>query len=93
MSRILVVDDEESMRDFLRILLEKEGHHVSTAEDGETGLQQAVQHGVNLVISDIRMPRLDGVGLLSRLREQGLETPVILVTAYASRDAAIQAMK
>jgi two-component system response regulator PilR (NtrC family) len=92
-SRILVVDDEESMREFLRIMLEKEGHVVATAEDGEAGLHQAVHRGSDLVISDIRMPRLDGVGLLTRLREYGLETPVILVTAYASRDAAIQAMK
>ena len=93
MSRILVVDDEESMREFLRIMLVKEGHDVSTAEDGETGLHLAMDRGADLVISDIRMPRLDGVGLLTGLREHGLETPVILVTAYASRDAAIQAMK
>ncbi len=93
MSRILVVDDEKSMREFLRILLEKEGHEVAIAEDGEAGLRQAMKQEVHLVISDIRMPRLDGVGLLTRLRENGLETPVILVTAYASRDAAIQAMK
>ena len=93
MSRILVVDDEESMREFLRIMLEKEGHVVATAEDGEAGLHQAMDRGADLVISDIRMPRLDGVGLLTGLREHGLETPVILVTAYASRDAAIQAMK
>lgn len=93
MGRILVVDDEESMREFLRILLEKEGHDVATAEDGEAGLKQAIDPGVDVVISDIKMPKLDGVGLLTRLREHGLETPVILVTAYASRDAAIQAMK
>jgi two-component system response regulator PilR (NtrC family) len=92
-SRILVVDDEKSMREFLRILLEKEGHAVATAEDGETGLQQVVRQGADLVISDIKMPRLDGVGLLGGLREHGLDTPVILVTAYASRDSAIQAMK
>jgi two-component system response regulator PilR (NtrC family) len=92
-SRILVVDDEKSMREFLRILLEKEGHEVATAEDGEAGLQQAMRHAADLVISDIKMPRLDGVGLLTGLRDHGLETPVILVTAYASRDSAIQAMK
>jgi two-component system response regulator PilR (NtrC family) len=81
------------MREFLRIMLEKEGHVVATAEDGEAALHQAMDRGVDLVISDIRMPRLDGVGLLTGLREHGLETPVILVTAYASRDSAIQAMK
>lgn len=93
MNRILIVDDEQSMRDFLRILLERDGHEVATAEDGEAGLKHAMNAKVDLVISDIKMPRLDGVGLLTGLRENGLETPVILVTAYASRDAAIQAMK
>ncbi|MEK7221020.1 MAG: sigma-54 dependent transcriptional regulator, partial [candidate division NC10 bacterium] len=93
MSRILVVDDEEAMREFLRILLEKDGHQVTTAADGEAGLALATSRELDLVISDIKMPRLDGVGLLTGLREHGLETPVIMVTAYASSDSAIQAMK
>jgi len=92
-SRILVVDDEEAMREFLRILLEKDGHQVTTAADGEAGLALATSRELDLVISDIKMPRLDGVGLLTGLREHGLETPVIMVTAYASSDSAIQAMK
>jgi len=92
-SRILVVDDEEAMREFLRILLEKDGHQVTTAADGEAGLALATSREPDLVISDIKMPRLDGVGLLTGLREHGLETPVIMVTAYASSDSAIQAMK
>ncbi|MBI4737055.1 MAG: sigma-54-dependent Fis family transcriptional regulator [candidate division NC10 bacterium] len=93
MSRILVVDDEEAMREFLRILLEKDGHQVTTAADGEAGLALATGRELDLVISDIKMPRLDGVGLLTGLREHGLDTPVIMVTAYASSDSAIQAMK
>ena len=93
MSRILVVDDEASMRDLLRILLEKEGHKVLTAGDGASALQLAIERETDLVISDIRMPTLDGVGLLAGLREHGLETPVIMMTAYASSDSAIQAMK
>jgi two-component system, NtrC family, response regulator PilR len=92
-SRILVVDDEASMRDLLRILLEKEGHKVLTAGDGASALQLAIERETDLVISDIRMPALDGVGLLAGLREHGLETPVIMMTAYASSDSAIQAMK
>ena len=92
-SRILVVDDEEAMRDFLRIFLEKEGHEVLTARDGVTGLALATSQPVDLVVSDIKMPRLDGVGLLTGIRQQGLETPVIMITAYASADSAIQAMK
>ena len=81
------------MREFLRILLEKDGHQVTTAADGEAGLALATSREVDLVISDIKMPRLDGVGLLTGLREHGLDTPVIMVTAYASSDSAIQAMK
>jgi len=92
-SRILVVDDEESMREFLRILLEKEGHEVTTAGDGMAALGLATKQDVDLIISDIKMPRLDGVGLLAGLRQHGLEIPVIMVTAYASSDSAILAMK
>ena len=93
MSRILVVDDETGMRDLLRILLEKEGHEVLTAADGTAGLAQATSHELDLVISDIKMPGLDGVGLLSALRERAFIMPVIMVTAYAESDSAIQAMK
>jgi two-component system response regulator PilR (NtrC family) len=93
MSRILVVDDEVGMRDLLRILLEKEGHDVLLASDGESGLALATGQPIDLVISDIKMPKLDGVGLLSGLRERGLDTPVIMITAYASSDSAIQAMQ
>ncbi len=93
MSRILVVDDEQSMQEMLRILLEKDGHEVATAGDGTAGLAVATSQPVDLVISDIRMPGLDGVALLTGLRKHGLETPVIMITAYASSDSAIQAMK
>ena len=93
MSRILVVDDEASMRDLLRILLQKERHQVVTASDGASGLALALQQDIDLVISDIKMPGLDGVGLLAGLREKGLEMPVIMMTAYASSESAIQAMK
>jgi two-component system response regulator PilR (NtrC family) len=92
-SRILVVDDEEAMRELLRIVLEKEGHQVTTAGDGAAALALATRREMDLVISDIKMPRLDGVGLLTGLREHGLETPVIMITAYASSESAIQAMK
>ena len=93
MSRILVVDDETGMRDLMRILLEKEGHEVLTAGDGATGLALATNRELDLVISDIKMPGLDGVGLLASLRQHGLTMPVIMITAYADSDSAIQAMK
>ncbi|OGB94190.1 MAG: Fis family transcriptional regulator [candidate division NC10 bacterium RBG_16_65_8] len=92
-SRILVVDDEAAMRDLLRIVLEKEGHEVLTANDGVTGLSLATGRDPDLVISDIKMPSLDGVGLLAGLRQQGRGMPVIMITAYADSESAIQAMK
>jgi two-component system, NtrC family, response regulator PilR len=92
-SRILVVDDEASMRDLLRILLEKERHQVVTANDGASGLALSLREEIDLIISDIKMPGLDGVELLTGLREKGLETPVIMMTAYASSESAILAMK
>jgi two-component system response regulator PilR (NtrC family) len=93
MSRILVVDDEAAMRDLLRIVLEKEGHDVVTANDGVTGLSLATSQDLDLVVSDIKMPGLDGVGLLAGLRQQGRLMPVIMITAYADSESAIQAMK
>jgi two-component system response regulator PilR (NtrC family) len=93
MSRVLVVDDESAMRDLLRIVLEKEGHEVFTATDGVSGLSLAVEQNPDLVISDIKMPGLDGVGLLAGVRQQGRSMPVIMITAYADSESAIQAMK
>jgi two-component system response regulator PilR (NtrC family) len=82
-----------AMRDLLRIVLEKEGHEVLAAGDGTAGLALATSKHPDLVISDIKMPGLDGVGLLSGLREHHLTMPVIMVTAYADSSSAIQAMK
>jgi two-component system response regulator PilR (NtrC family) len=81
------------MRDLLRIVLEKEGHEVVSANDGVAGLAQATSRAPDLVISDIKMPGLDGVGLLAGLRQHGYTMPVIMITAYADSESAIQAMK
>ena len=93
MPRVLVVDDEAGMRDFLTLFLEGEGLEVVTAADGGEALRLFDQRPADLVISDIRMPTMDGVTLLSGLRQRAPAVPVILVTAYASAESAIQAMK
>jgi two-component system response regulator PilR (NtrC family) len=92
-ARILVVDDEAGMRDFLSILLQREGHRVVAAANGKEALRLAREGRFDLVISDIRMPQLDGVGLLEGLREADPEMPVILITAFASASSTIEAMK
>jgi len=93
MTRILIVDDEAGMREFLSILLEREGFQVECAQDGDEALQAVQQARFDLIISDLRMPTLDGVRLLEALHKSQPEIPVILITAYASADSAIEAMK
>ncbi len=91
--RVLVVDDEPAMRRVLEIMLRKMGHDVTCANDGMQALA-AVQTGpFDLVISDVRMPGLSGVGLLRALREQGNDVPVIIMTAHGSIESAVDAMK
>ena len=90
---ILVVDDERSMRDFLKILLQKEGHAVVTAQNGENALECLQNQEFDLVISDIRMPGMGGLELLGAVKEGDPDLPVIMITAFASPDDAVQAMK
>jgi len=93
MASILVVDDELSMREFLKILLEKEGYRVVTAAEGKSALALAEQHAFDLVISDIRMPGMSGLELLAQLKQLKTEIGVIMITAFASPDDAVAAMK
>jgi two-component system response regulator PilR (NtrC family) len=93
MERILVVDDELSMREFLEIMLTKEGYQVRTAADGRKALALAEKELFDLAILDIRMPKMDGIETLVGLKEISPETVALMITAYASTDTAIQAMK
>ncbi len=93
MTSILVVDDERSMRDFLKILLVKEGYSVETASDGNSALERIQEKEFNLVITDIRMDGMDGLQLLNNIKEQIPSLPVVMITAFASPDDAVFAMK
>ncbi len=93
MNKILVVDDEQSMRDFLKILLVKGGHNVVTAKNGDQALSMLDKQTFDLVISDIRMPGMSGLELLESIREHFGDLPVIMITAFASPDDAVRAMK
>ena len=90
---LLVVDDELSMREFLEILLHKEGYRVTTAVNGEAALQLLDRDSFDLVICDIKMPRVDGMEVLRRVKEADPESQVIMVTAFASTETAVEAMK
>jgi len=93
MAGILVVDDEPSMREFLKILLNKNGYSIKTVASGAEALTLLQHHPFDLIISDIRMPDLSGLALLENIKQQDLSIPVVLITAYASPEDAVLAMK
>jgi two-component system, NtrC family, response regulator PilR len=93
MASVLIVDDERSMRDFLKILLEKEGHKVAIAESGKRALDILDNQQVDVIVSDIRMPGMTGIELLEAVKEESPDLPVIMITAFASPDDAVLAMK
>ena len=90
---ILVVDDESATRALLQEIMEKEGYLVRTAEDGNKALTLLNTHPADLVLSDIQMPGMDGIGLLHEIRVQFPETQVILLTAYGSMNTAVEGIK
>ena len=91
--KILVVDDEQSMREFLEIMLKKEDYKVSLASNGEEVLKLLERDIFDLVLLDVRMPKMDGIAVLKRIKALAAETIVIMITAYASHDTAVKAMK
>ncbi len=90
---ILVVDDEEIMREILGTLLEREGYAVRLASNGQEGLDLARSLPFDAVIVDVMMPGIDGLQVLDELKKHDEELPVLMITAYASMESAITAMK
>jgi len=90
---ILVVDDERSIRDMLSIYLKREGFDVSCAPDGQAALERCKAQTFDIVIADIKMPRLDGIALLHCVREFAPETIFIMITAFASLESARDSMR
>jgi len=93
MANILVVDDENSMREFLEIMLNKEGYQVATAAGGGEAIDLLKKSDFDLVITDIRMKEIDGLEVLKRCKELHPNTIVIMISAYASTSTAVEAMK
>ncbi len=93
MPQVLVIDDEEIMRDILGTLLEREGYSVRLAANGQEGLDLAKSLPFDAVIVDVMMPGLDGLQVLDELKKHDEELPVLMITAYASMESAISAMK
>ena len=92
-ARVLIVDDEKSMRDLLSITLEKEGYDVASATGGEAAIEMLHRDSVDVVITDLRMPKVDGLQVLRAAKEISPDTTVIMITAVASTESAVEAMK
>ena len=93
MAYILIVDDEEKMRNLLSIMLERKGYRIDQAKNGKDALAKLFSFTYDLVISDIKMPEMDGKELIKRMREQGIITPVVFITAFATIDSAVEMMQ
>lgn len=92
-SKILIVDDEPGMREFLEIMLEKEGYTVETTADGRKAVEKIESKPFDLAIVDIQMPVMNGIEVLKRINEKKTDTTAIMITAFASHETAIEAMK
>jgi len=93
MEKILIIEDEEHLRENLDLLLTDEGYHVVTAENGEEGIQCLVQEPFDLVITDIMMGNVSGFAVLEYVVTHRLDTLVIFITGFASTDSAITALR
>src|SRR5256884_4334126 len=91
--RILVVDDERSMRELLAIVLRREGYEVLLADNGRTAIDLLEREPVDLLISDIKMPDLSGVDVLRAAKKIDQDILGIMITAFASTDTAVEAMR
>ena len=90
---MLIVDDEKSLRDMLQLLFHKQGFEATTAANYTEGVAAAIRLSPDVILCDIKMPDGNGLDLLSRVRAEGLPTPVIMITAHTSTEDAIQALK
>jgi DNA-binding response OmpR family regulator len=91
--RLLIVDDETNVRLSFRMTLETEGYEILEAHSGEHAVQLLAQHSFALAILDMRMPGMDGLELLAKMRESGIRVPAMIVTAYSDVSHAVKAMK
>jgi DNA-binding NtrC family response regulator len=93
MPKILVIDDEAAIRGALKEILEYESYEVAEAEDGIVGIKLAEKENFDLIFCDIKMPKMDGIEVLEKLKEKGIETPVVIITGHGTVETAVEALK
>jgi DNA-binding NtrC family response regulator len=93
MSKILVIDDERSIRNTLKDILEYEKYEVDLAEDGKKGLEMVKQTGYDIILCDIKMPGMDGIEVLEQLNVMAPDSPVVMISGHGNIDTAVESIK
>lgn len=93
MGKILIIDDERSIRNTLKDILSFEKHHVDTAEDGIIGLKMIEENEYDVIFCDIKMPQMDGIEVLEKIVETHPEIPVVMISGHGNIDTAVEAIK
>ena len=91
--KILIIDDERSIRNSLREILTEESYSVDVAEDGESGVKAALSNRYDVIFSDIKMPQMDGVAVLEKLVSEGVDSPVVMISGHADITTAVDCIK
>ncbi len=93
MPKVLIIDDEQSIRDTLKEILEYEKYEVSEAKDGEEGLKILAKEKFDAALCDIKMPKMDGLEVLEKVQEEGIDTQFIMISAHGTIETAVEATK
>src|SRR5271157_233294 len=93
MSKILVADDEESIRKMMQITLELDGHQVLLAEDGRTGLEMFKKESPDVVFLDVRLPGMDGREVLTNIKALDPDSEIIMITGYGDMEMALECLR
>ncbi|MCX5853159.1 MAG: sigma-54 dependent transcriptional regulator [Deltaproteobacteria bacterium] len=92
-NKILIIDDEESIRDGCHQILSRKGHHVESTGDAVCGLEMALRDAYDLILLDVRMPKMGGLEILKKLKENSVSAKVIIITGYGTISMAVEAMR
>ncbi len=93
MSKILVIDDERSIRNALKEILEYEKFEIQDAEDGPAGLERLRKENFDVVLCDIKMPKMDGLEVLDQIQQEGIDVPVVMISGHGNIETAVEAIK
>ena len=93
MASILIIDDERAIRNVLKDILNNEGYTTAEANDGEAGLAQFAAGSFDLVLCDIKMPKIDGIEFLQKAKEMNPDVPVIMISGHGNIETAVDAVK